>query len=95
MHPLIDRISAIRREKAKLLWEPEKVVLGWLSYDTLQQDLIRDYSSYEGPSDEFEAILGVPLVRDNSFPIGACITFRTETWISPYEKQTAHLAVLL
>lgn len=95
MHPLIERIGAIRREKAEQQWEPERIVLGWLTCDALRDDLHAREAFVGAPDGGRDAILGIPVVRDVGFPIGGCVAFKREYWISPKERREAHLAVLL
>lgn len=94
-HPLIDRIRTITREKAEQDWEPERIVLGWLTCDALRDDLQAQEAFVGVSAGGREAIMGIPVVRDVSFPIGGCVAFKQAYWLSPKERREAHLAIVL
>lgn len=97
MHPLIDRIRAIRREQANHLWEPISITLGWVTCDALNDEL-KDVMPYghrvEGVAGRGH-IMGFHVIRDTSFPLGGVVTLERPIYLSPYERQTEHLTVPL
>ena len=96
MHPLIDRIRAVRRELANEQWEPVSITLGWVTHDLFWQALDRELP-YAGAADDPErtAILGIAVIRDDRFPIGGHVRFDRDVYRSPYERQTEHYSVTL
>lgn len=84
MHPLIARIGAVKQRMARSLWEPKSVVLGWVTYDALNDDLQDQSGVFSQPRDWAlgDFIWGIPLERSQSYPIGGWVRLRRDVFVT-------------
>jgi hypothetical protein len=79
MHPVIWRIRAIKAAHVRRGWAPERVVLGWLTYDLLRADMGRKLPHpHHSGSPGRGYLLGFEVVRDPSFPLGGSVTLERD-----------------
>lgn len=84
LHPVVRRIRAIKAAHVRRGWAPERVTLGWVTYDLLRADMGQQLP-HPHPTGRpgMGYLFGFEVVRDPSFPLGGSVRLeRDDPWPS-------------